>query len=221
LAQDVTLRHSTRGQWHTKKEWPKLPPGDMAKKPLLSILLGTLVVIVAVTVWSTVLDTNMHRRLASQRIQRMVEQAKVSPDDPEHAHRLLALAKGTYSFEACSATVALGDIGIAAKPVVYELGTLMESSDPYVAREAARSLGKLGPIAKPALPLLIRQVETGDPDDDTTWFAAEAIGRVDPTAVELLPLLRSKLGTGTDNYDWNLKRSIEVLEDTQANQREV
>lgn len=193
----------------------------MNKKAFLLISSGVVAVIVIVTVWNTVLDTNVHRRRVSQRIQRMVEQAKVDPADPEHAHRLLRLAKGTYSFEACGATVALGDIGTAAKPVVYELGTLMESSNPYVAREAARSLRKLGPIAKPALPLLIRQVETGDPDDDTTWFAAEAIGRVDPTAVELLPLLRSKLGTGPDNFDSMLKRSIEVLEDTQANLRDV
>lgn len=161
--------------------------------------------------WLFMLDTAARRRMVSARARRMAEEARQHPDDPRYARRLLSMARSSYSFEATVATVALGEIGEAAIPVIDELAGLIQSPDGFIAREAASSLAKLGPLSEPALDALVKQVERGDPDDDTTWFSAEAIGRIGHPARKFIPLLRLKIGQN-EIFDGRLREAIERLE---------
>ena len=156
-------------------------------------------------------DTYVRRRFENWRIARIATEARQHPGDSQYAKRLVAIARGTYSFGAMRATVAIGNLGEGAREVIGDLGELLDSTDPYVEREAALALEKLGPISEPALPFLERKVREGSPANDATAFAALAIGRIGERGRRSLPLLRSKLGLN-EIFDDCLQQAIKALE---------
>ena len=157
-------------------------------------------------------DSYARREAASERVQQLVDCSIIHPNDTDSVNKLLELAKSNYSFEATAATVGIGEVGVAAKPIISEIAKLMDSPNRYVSREAARTLGKLGPLSAPALPELKRQVTDKKMERSTAIFAAEAIGKIGDPAVSYLPFLRQQLGTGSELMDEALKKSIENLE---------
>ena len=161
--------------------------------------------------WTRILDTAANRRRVSSEVRSLVQQAKLNPQANEIAAELLRRARSNYSFEATAATVGLGEIGDSAIPVIDELATLMDSSDPYVRREAANSLSKLGKRSTPVLEKLVRQVSK-QPSDDESWFAADAIGKIGKPAIRYIPLLKSRIGTGGSLFDESLREAIDSLE---------
>jgi len=156
-------------------------------------------------------NSGWRRAWVSRDVRAAVLRLRRDPDDRETLQSILRLAKGHYSFGATVATAGLGDIGKAASPVINEIAALMVSPNPYVRREAARSLEKLAPVSAAVLEDLARQVAK-QPSDEVSSFAAKAIGANGEAALEYLPLLQSKLGTGAKQFDNSLRRAIKLLE---------
>jgi HEAT repeat protein len=154
----------------------------------------------------------MRRRLVAWEIQNLSDQVKANPNDTQIIKQLALLARSKYSFKATLAAVEIGNLGLSSRPVILDLSELLNSSDPFVSREAANSLSKLGPISEPALKALEAKVRYGDPYQDTTWFSAEALGNIGKPARHCIPLLRSKLGSGSRQFEFCLKKSLELLE---------
>ena len=164
-----------------------------------------------------VLDTSMSRSIAANYVQSLVSAARAEPTNTRFVDELLQKANSDWNFEATCAASALGDLGQAASPRIKQISSLMRSENPYVQREAARSLSKLGPLSAPLLGELKDKVKNDVPSNDATWFAALAIGNIGEPAVDCLPLLRSKLGTGAAQYDDALREAILKLEDAKGN----
>jgi len=182
-----------------------------SKRNIVVVVCG-LVALVIWFGWTRILDTASNRRRVSSEVRSLVQQANLNPQTNEIAIELLRRARSKYSFEATAATVGLGEIGDSAIPVIDELATLMDSSNPYVRREAANSLSKLGKRSTPVLEKLVRQVSK-QPSDDESWFAADAIGEIGKPAIEYIPLLKSRIGTGAVQFDDSLRTAIAILEE--------
>ncbi len=190
----------------------------MIRRVAVTIVLVAVIAAAAILSWCFVLDTSVRRRRAASEVQRISEEARRHPDDPRYAKRLVSIARDQYSFAATYATNAIGHIGVAARPVVGDLVELLDSRNPFVAREAALALGNVGAISEGALPALEQKVREGAPGNEVTGFAALAIGRIGGPARRSLPLLRSKLGSN-HFFDSNLREAIELLEGRQAKER--
>ena len=182
----------------------------MVRVAVIVVVLGAIAAAATVS-WHFILDTSARRRRVASEIQGIAEEARRHPDDPRYAERLIAIARGKYSFAATYATNAIGKIGAAARPVVSDLAELLDSPDRFVAREAALALGNLGPISETALPRLEQKVSEGTPGSQVAGFCALAIGRIGERARRSLPLLRSKIGSNRF-LDDDLRMAIKLLE---------
>lgn len=161
--------------------------------------------------WLYALDTKASRKRVARKIQAIANRARNDAETTEHAKALLRKTNSQNAFEAAYAASALGTIGDAAVPIINEIADLMNSDNPFVRREASRSLSRLGTRSAPVLDALKVQVANGDSNGDVAWFAAAAIGEIGESACECIPLLESKLGSGAPQFDDSLKRSIEKL----------
>jgi hypothetical protein len=160
------------------------------------------------------IDSVGRRKRIHQEIKKIQLDAREHPDNPAHVQKLARIAKGRYGFGATIATAAMGECGESGKYVIKDLGELLRSSNPYVAREAAISLGK----QKTACAALLPELEAAlDRDTDVAWFSAEAIGKCGGLARRSLTALRSKLGRSRA-FDEYLIKAINEIESKPDNQ---
>ena len=117
------------------------------RRPLVILvcLTATIVVFWPGLLSFTFVDSSARRSYVRQKVKSLLDQAKRNPDEPKYVRQLVDIARSHYRFGATIATVAIGDAGESTKFVVNDLADLLESSDPYVAREAARAFGKHKP----------------------------------------------------------------------------
>lgn len=177
---------------------------------LSGILGGVTVIGTILVLWCYVLDTNQSRRWTSARIATLIEQAKSNPQDSRCALRLLSMARSSSSFKACTATSGLGELGDAAIPIITEIAKLLDSPNPCVSQEAAKSLAKLGIRSLPALAALENKVKKR-PTDATTWFAVQAIGKIGEPANRCVSTLIEMRGTEPAMFRGVLEEAIDNI----------
>ena len=104
------------------------------------------------------------------------------------------------------ATVALGNIGLAAAKAVPALIKVLGDSDAGSRQRAADALGQIGPAAVEAVPALIKVLS--DADARVRQCAADALGRIGPAAVEAVSALIKAL---SDADEETRQRGAEAL----------
>ena len=107
-----------------------------------------------------------------------------------------------------SATLALGELGPAARDAVPTLFDLLRSDlDRESARAALREIDTAGPEA---LPALIRAIEMEDPR--MRYYAVFFLQKLGPDAKEALPALRPLLHGENSRLRSIVQRTIEAIE---------
>lgn len=97
----------------------------------------------------------------------------------------------------------LGDLGVAAKPMLPALMKACQDEGWQVRQEAIQAVGQMGAEARTAIPLLVERI--GDPDRRVSGAAIAALGEIGSVAIPaLISALKSKTAHVRSSAAWVL-----------------
>jgi HEAT repeat protein len=131
--------------------------------------------------------------------------------DPQGAQAVPLLMRALKDHEGSvrkAATLALGNLGAAAKPAVPLLFELLgDAEDRDAARGALRQIDTVGPEA---VPTLIKALESDD--RSRRFFAVFFLGKLGPAAKDALPALKRLQQDDSGRFRGTLEKTIQSIE---------
>ena len=159
-------------------------------------------------------DSLRTRANVSAEIQANMAEVRRDPTNRAALDRMVRRLRGNWSFAATYAAGSLGELGPLAFPVANDLLWALNCGDPFVEREAARSLGPVTRGTDIAVDSLISKAKAA-PLKDSAVFSVDSLGMIGKPALRAIPLLEEMAQYPEWLMSYSAKQALKKLRQLQ------